>query len=160
MSAGAAAPEGDEEVDERKYRAFVPMLALICLSIFAIVTCFQRVSDTFFLSADFTVEDSYRICEQPLNNRCVTHYRIKEFDGRSGDFVPFGDQFEEGMLVPDVHIAKKEYSFSYEIDGIRRQWPYLWTHIFVLLAGIVGLVAWFRLKGPCYLAAWWKRESL
>lgn len=158
MDPVGTAPNNEKEEDEREYRAFAPMLMFMCLSVFAIFTGAQRISDTFLFSANFTVENSYRVCQQPLNNRCVTHYRIREPDGSGGDFVPFGDQFGEGMLDPDVHIAKSQYSFSYEIDGIRRRWPYLWTHIFVLLAGIAGLVIWFRLKGPCYLAAWGKRE--
>lgn len=158
MDPVSAVPRKEKTEDEREYRAFAPMLMFVCLSLLAIFTCAQRISDTFLFSANFTVEDSYRICQQPLNNRCVTHYHIKKLDGSSGDFVPFGDQFGEGMLDPDVHIAKSQYSFSYEIDGISRRWPYLWPHIFVFLAGIAGLVVWFQLKGPCYLAAWWKRE--
>ena len=159
MSAGDAVPGGGNVGVEKEYRAFVPMLMFICLSVFALVTCVQRISDTFLFSADFTIENSYRVCQQPLNNRCVTHYRIKRLDGSTGDFVPFGDQFGEGMLDPDVHVAKRQYSFSYEIDGMGRRWPYLWTHILVFLAGTAGVVLWFRLKGPCYLAAWWRRET-
>ncbi|NII74467.1 hypothetical protein FHW84_003057 [Dyella sp. SG562] len=145
MSVGGAVPDDENGDVEKEYRAFVPMLIFICLSVFAIVTCAQRISDTFLFSADFTVESSYRVCQQPLNNRCVTHYRIKNLDGNMGDFVPFGDQFGEYMLDPDVHITKRQYSFSYEVDGIGRRWPYLWTHIFILLAGVFGVVIWFRL---------------
>ena len=130
-------------------------LLLLCLSIFSAVLCEGRIIDTFLLSADFTVKSTYRVCEQPLNNRCVTHYDVLESDGASGDFVPFGYQFEPGILQPEVHIRKNAYSFRYEIDGISRRWPYLWSHIIVFLVGIAGALVWVRLWWPRWLGRQW-----
>lgn len=133
------------EPEPEKYMPFGLMLLLIGVSLFAIVVCAQRIIKTFTLSMDFVVEDSYQVCEQPLNNRCITHYTVKKSDGKEDDFVPFGYQFEEDLSLSDQHILKTRCSFIYQINGVEKPWPYLWQHIFVLLAGMAGIIFWFYL---------------
>jgi len=116
-----------------------------CIAIFISAS---RIYDNFVLTMGFTIENSYQICEQPLNNRCVTHYVVKELDGASGDFVPMGNQFRQGVLESDPQIIKKSDSFTYEVNGTDEQWPYLWQQVFVLLSGIAGVILWLVFKGP------------
>jgi len=135
----------DDDEEDEKYIPFGLMFLLMCVSLYAIVVSAQRIRDTFLLSIDFVVESSHQVCEAPLNNRCVTHYTVKNGDGTEHDFVPFGDPFSDDLLVFDPHIVKTARSFTYEIGGREERWPYLWQHIFALFAGVVGLIFLFKL---------------
>jgi len=148
----------DDDDEDQKYFPFALMLLLVCVSIFTIVVCARRISETFLLSMDFVVESSHQVCEMPLNNRCVTHYTVKNVDGTEDDFVPFGYQFWDDLLVSDPHILKAARSFTYEIDGTEKRWPYLWQHIFALFAGVAGLILSFKLISTRKLFFGWRRR--
>ncbi|OOG41306.1 hypothetical protein B0E51_06125 [Rhodanobacter sp. C05] len=88
----------------------------------------------------------------------MTHYTVKNVDGTEDDFVPFGYQFRDALLVSDPHILKTAHSFTYEIDGTEKRWPYLFQHIFALFAGIVGLILSFKLMNTRKLFFGWRRH--
>jgi hypothetical protein len=129
---------------------------ILALSLLAIFTCGQRIVTMYFFTADFTVESLYKVCERPLNNRCVTHYAIRLPDGSLSDFVTFGTEFESSDLYDGVHIAKRDRGFEYEIAGLPKPWPKLQEQAFLFLAGIGGLLLWWKLNGPGYGWMWWE----
>lgn len=142
--------------------AYLPlrvMLPLIVVSLFAIFVCTKRIFITYFSSMDMVVGGSYKICEEPLHNRCVTHYRVEYPNGEEGDFVPFGYQFNHDILMTNPHIAKEEYSFIYKINGDNELWPYLWKHVFVLFLGCGGVIIWFKFKGYRSFKSPWRKWS-
>jgi hypothetical protein len=138
------------------------MTMILVLSLFAIFTCGHRIVAMYFFTADFTVENLYKVCEQPLNNRCVTHYAIRLSDGSLNDFVPFGTEFEHNDLYDGVHIVKRDRGFEYEIGGLPKPWPNLQEQGFLFLAGIGGLLLWWKLNGLGYIRMWledpWRRD--
>lgn len=133
---------------------FAPILMLLFLSCIGISICTNRIARMYYWSANFTIQSSYRRCEQPLNNRCVTHYDTTDANGEAYDFVPFGNQFEPDVLKVELNIEKSSKSFEYRINDSEEQWPYLWQHIFVVIIGVCGIVLWIFLRGPEYIIAW------
>jgi len=139
--------------------AFVAMIGLIFWSGIVVLICASRIATVFLSAEDFVVSTSFQVCEQPLNNRCVTHYSIVRAGGRFGDFVPFGYQFNHGLLVEGTHIAKSADSFTYVINGRPEQWPYLGSHVLALLGGIAGVLAWVFLIKMGILPMWFRTKS-
>jgi hypothetical protein len=100
--------EGDDLIF-RERPAFFPfglMLMLVLGGYFAFAISVPAIYGNYHAAMDFTVEDSYQVFEQPSNNRCETHYVVKESDGSKGDFVPVPYQFESGVLEADPQIKK------------------------------------------------------
>ncbi|WP_267225609.1 hypothetical protein [Dyella silvae] len=139
--------------------AFVAMLGLIFWSGVVVLICASRIATVFFSAEDFVISTPYQVCEQPLNNRCETHYSIVRADGKVGDFVPFGYQFKHGLLVEGTHIAKSAASFSYVIDGTFEPWPYLGTHVLALLGGLCGVLTWLFLIRMGILPLWFRAKN-
>lgn len=100
----------------------------------------QAIYDNYQSAMNFTVGNSYQVCEQPLNNRCVTHFMVEKPDGSIGDFVPAAFQFEPDVLHAELRVKKSAKSFSYELDGVEQQWPYLWRCVGVALIGLLGVI--------------------
>jgi hypothetical protein len=136
--------------------SFVFLSALFVWS--AVAMCVSTYQLLYFwsLSANFVVVSTHLKCEEPLNNRCVTHYVTRNAGGTSGELVPFGYEFEPGVLVVGSHIVKRGSSFSSEINEQRGLWPYLWQHIVVSLLGAVGLLLWY-FNGGVKVLTWWLR---
>jgi hypothetical protein len=107
---------------------------------FAFAISIPAIYGNYHAAMDFTVEDSYQACEQPLNNRCETHYVVRKSDGSKGDFVPVPYQFESGVLEADTQIRKGTGSFTYEVDGMRQEWPYLWRCAAAGFIGVLGVI--------------------
>ncbi|MHA6204931.1 hypothetical protein ACXU4B_10940 [Dyella soli] len=139
--------------------AFVAMLGLIFWSGLVVLICASRIATVFFSAEDFVVSSSHQVCEQPLNNRCETHYSIVRAGGKVVDFVPFGYQFNHGLLVEGTHIAKSAESFAYVIDGRTEQWPYLGSHFLALFGGITGVLAWLFFIRMGILPLWFRTKS-
>ena len=147
-------------VKEKKYFPFGIMLLLLVISFFAVFQCAGRLISTYNCAIDMVVQDNYQICEQPLNNRCVTHYRVTNSRELESDFVPFGYQFEQGLLKSNPHIEKKAYGFTYRIDGESQQWPYLWQHVGVMLIGVIGLgICVGLLRSRSFYFGWRRKRS-
>ena len=132
---------------------------LLLLSTVAASTSTYQLFNFWDLSANFVVVSTHSVCEEPLNNRCVTHYVTRGANGTSGDLVPFGYEFEPGALEIGSRIVKHRNSFSNEINGKSELWPYLWQHIVVSLLGAAGLLLWCLAGGPKILV-WWLRDLL
>lgn len=135
-------------------QACVPMLALLLLSSLAVWICGQRIVAMYSLQADFEITYIYKVCEQPLNNRCVTHYTIRLPDGSKNDFVPLGAAFDRVDMYEGSHIVKRHKGFAYEINGVPRRWPHMYEQFGLFLAGLVGLFAWWKGRGPGYMRLW------
>jgi hypothetical protein len=139
--------------------AFVAAIGLIFWSCVVVLICTSRIATVFFSAEDFVVRTSYQVCEQPLNNRCETHYSIVRAGGKVGDFVPFGYQFKHGLLVEGTRIAKSAASFAYVIDDRPELWPYLGTHVLALSGGIGGVLAWLFFIRMGLLPLWFRAKN-
>ena len=132
----------------RKVLVFVFLNLLLFFGLVTVSVSLWQTVSFFSLSADFVVVSTDLECEQPLNNRCVRHYRVQSRDGKMSDFVPFGFEFDSEKLSKGTHLAKENYRFSYAANGVTEKWPYFWQHIAVFLLGVGCLFCWFRLGGP------------
>ena len=102
----------------------------------------------FYLWRDtFVVTSLADICEQPLDNRCVHHYFARRPNGSSADSEPFGYQFDGGLDV-GARFSKDRVGFRYQLNGATMQWSDLGEQTKWFLVGLVGLSAWFLLRGP------------
>lgn len=133
---------------------FVFTTLLLMWSSVALSTGLWSIAATYFYTGRFTIESHHDVCEQPFNNRCVTHYEVRRPDGRLDDFVPFIYQFDRDYLVEGWIFAKTRSGFSYEINGVQKPWPYLWSRVTWTLLGIGGLLVWYFVGGPGALKGW------
>ncbi len=76
------------------------------------------------LSFDFAVQGSYRDCEEPLHNRCDTHWLVMDAQQRKKEFVPLGDEIPKEELAEGNRLQKQENSFHYRVNGNEKQWRY------------------------------------
>jgi hypothetical protein len=135
---------------------FVFTTMLLAIALIAFSVCSWRIIVTFFSTDGFAVVSEHQVCEQPLNNRCITHYVITRKGGGQRDLVPFGYQFDPGYPDEGMSYSKDRWGFSYSINGVTEQWPYLWQHVAVLVLGIAGLLGWYFAGGPRVLRGWLK----
>ncbi|WP_199101145.1 hypothetical protein [Dyella sp. ASV21] len=147
-----------EELSSNPF-AFVAAIGLIFWSGVVVLICASRIATVFFSAEDFVVRTPYQVCEQPLNNRCETHYSIVRAGGETGDFVPFGYQFKPGLLVEGTHIDKSAASFAYVIDDRPEQWPYLGAHVLALAGGVGGVLAWLFFVRMGILPLWFRAKN-
>jgi len=89
--------------------------------------------------ANFTIISTHIVCEQPLNNRCVTHYQVVTDDKSTIDFVPLGHEFASDDLLIGSHIEKVRFSIDYKVNGIAKEWQYWREKLIRLSIGITGL---------------------
>jgi len=68
---------------------FVFTTSLLVCSLVALSTGLWSIAGTYFYTGRFTIESHHEVCEQPLNNRCITHYEVRRSSGKRDDFVPF-----------------------------------------------------------------------
>jgi hypothetical protein len=133
---------------------FVFTTLLLYWSSVAFSSGLWSIAATYFYTGRFTMESHHDVCEQPLNNRCITHYEVRRDDGRLDDFVPFIYQFDRSYLVAGWTFAKTGWGFSYEINGVQRPWPYFWSRVEWTLLGVAGLFVWYFVGGPGALKGW------
>jgi hypothetical protein len=133
---------------------FVFTTLLLVWSFVAFSTGLWSIGRTYFFTGQFTIKSHHDVCEQPLNNRCVTHYEISRSNGQVEDFVPFIYQFDRDYLVEGSTFAKSRWGFSYEINGMQKPWPYLGSRVEVSLLGLAGMLFWRFVGGPRALR-WW-----
>jgi len=133
---------------------FVFTTLLLVWSFVTFCTGLWSIAGTYFFTDRFTIESRHDVCEQPLNNRCVTHYEVSRGNGKRDDFVPFIYQFDRGYLVEGWTVAKVRWGFSYEINGVQKPWPYLWSRVEWSLLGLAGMLAWYFAGGPRALRGW------
>lgn len=136
---------------------FAPVTLVLVLSLLAVSLCGSSIVAMFFLRTDFAIERAYKVCEQPLNNRCVSHYTIRSSDGGIRDLVPFGQVLDSGDFFEGAHITKRNVGFDYSLNGIARRWPSLREQWLLFSGGAVGLVVWWSLRGPDFLRLWLDR---
>jgi hypothetical protein len=135
---------------------FVLTTIIVIGSIMMIGISSARLIKFYLLIDEFKVKESRLVCEQPLNNRCVVHYKIDRLGKESGDFVPFGDQFVSHPLNIGLTFKKINYGFSYELNDRRERWPALWTQLITAGLGCLGVLAWYALGGIAVLKSWLK----
>jgi len=133
---------------------FVFTTLLLTWSLVAFSTGLWSIVGTYFFTGQFTVGTHHDVCEQPLNNRCVVHYEVRRGNGQVEDFVPFIYQFDQDYLVEGWTIAKTRRGFSYEINGVQKPWPHLWSRVEWSLLGLAGLLVWYFVGGPRALKGW------
>lgn len=95
---------------------------------------------------DFTILKIDRICEQPLNNRCVDYYLVSRKNGSSGILTFPAYKFQESELVVGNSIRKDRFMVAYWVNGKKVQWRYLTLHV-------VGIAA------SCLIFVWWQYLS-
>jgi hypothetical protein len=65
------------------------------------------------------------VCEQPLNNRCVTHYSIQNAGAQApGDYRFYGYQFADGDLRAGNEVRKVGIGFAYSVNGRVKTWSH------------------------------------
>ena len=126
---------------------FVFSILLLACSFVAFSTGLWSIASTYFYTGRFTIESHREVCEQPLNNCCVTHYEVSLGAGQAVDFVPFIYQFDRSYLLDGWTFAKARWGFSYEINGVQKPWPYLGLRLEVSLLGLVGMIVWYFVGG-------------
>lgn len=135
---------------------FVATTLLLACSLMALSTGLWSIAGTYFYTDRFTIHSHHEVCEQPLNNRCITHFEVRRGDGQAEDYVPFVYQFDRAYLLDGWTFAKPQWGFSYEINGVQKPWPYLGSRVEVSLLGLLGMFLWYFAKGPKALI-WWLR---
>jgi hypothetical protein len=127
---------------------------LLAVSVVMALVCGARVARFFVLKENFVVVDSYPVCEMPLNNRCIEHYKVYGKNGSKEDITPFGTEFESGRLFKGVRFEKNNYGFSYKIDNTLERWPFLIQQLTFCLLGFLGIVLWYALGGVVISKNW------
>lgn len=130
---------------------------LFVCSFVALSTGLRSIAGTYFYIGRFTIESHHEVCQQPLNNRCVTHYEVCRGGGKTEDFVPFIYQFYRAYLLDGWTFAKARWGFSYEVNGVPKPWPYLGSRVDVSLLGLGGMLVWYFVGGTKALI-WWLRS--
>jgi hypothetical protein len=99
-----------------------------------------------FVTADnFSILGSELICEQPLNNRCVTRYKVIDAGSSlTRNYEPSGYLFQSDDLETGNQVLKQPFSFTYFINGQERRWNYGFVMLIDLLLSVVALVVWYR----------------
>lgn len=101
--------------------------------------------NAFVTAYNFSVLSSELVCEQPLNNRCVTRYKVKDVGSSlTRDYEPSGYLFRSDDLNNGNQVLKQPFSFSYFINGEERHWIYGSTMLVDLLVSVVALAIWYR----------------
>src|SRR5690349_17646947 len=99
----------------------LPVFAGLALFGFAAFYTAHFAVDKF----DYRVAGSHLVCQQPLNNRCATHYTIqKAGEWTSSDYTIFGYQFADGDLRAGNEVRKLELGFVYSVNGRVETWSY------------------------------------
>ena len=132
---------------------FVFLMLLLVVSSETAVVNFWGLASFFPQSLEFKIQSSYSACEQPLNNRCTTHYLVESKDGKVADFVP-GRELDGFALQKGVEVYKVPFSLTYSLNGKTEQWPFLWQHALAFIFGVLGMLVWSRIGGPRVLKAW------
>ncbi len=110
-----------------------------------IAAAFLYTGNAFVAVADFSVIDSEFVCQQPLNNRCVTRYKVKDVGSLfTRTYEPYGYQFSADDLATGYRVSKRLFSFSYFINGRERYWIYGPEMLIVLLSSVVVIAIWYR----------------
>ncbi|MFA7061101.1 MAG: hypothetical protein WC156_09805 [Pedobacter sp.] len=99
-----------------------------------------------WLKTDFTITSVELICEQPLNNRCVSHYLGVTKEGLVIDFVPLAFEFYEGELLAGSHVEKKRFLITYTINSNLKHWQYWPGQLIRFIGGMVCIFLWFRVR--------------
>lgn len=139
----------------------VLMTYLLLACLIAFFGCTYQIGWVFTAERHFTLGEPFKVCEQPLGNRCDTHYEVILPDQQREVFKPYGFEFRDGVLHYGLKLDKARYSFTYALDDQRTAWPYLWTFGLTWVMSAAGLVAWALLGGPRHLGrAMWRGEYL
>ena len=97
----------------------------------------------FYATFDFVILKIDRICEQPLNNRCVDHYLVKRKDGGYETLTPSAYKFRESELVTGNSLKKNRFALRYEVNGRSVRWDYFTLHVMGI--GLSGLIfVWWQ----------------
>ena len=81
-------------------------------------------------------------CEQPLNNRCIQIYVLKLPNGQQKDVSIYGSIFDDRDLVIGNVIHKSQFSFSYEVNGKKKEWTYKFFYFKWLAASLLLGALW------------------
>ena len=101
------------------------------------IACFLLATGQLFSEETFTVLAQKTECEQPLNNRCIYVFHIRESDGleRDAHFTAF--QASAIDLAPGNSVEKHRFHFEYLVNGERVVW-HEWSAS--LIASILALI--------------------
>lgn len=92
----------------------------------------------FCSSEEFTVLARSTECEQPLNNRCSNHFRIRDSGGLERAFEGLtAFRARESDLAVGNSIQKHRFHFDYLVNGQQATWSELPG---VVVASILALV--------------------
>ncbi|MET3109548.1 hypothetical protein AAKU58_004405 [Oxalobacteraceae bacterium GrIS 1.18] len=119
------------------------------LFILGIVGCLffvEALVHQMYLDYDFQILDIKLKCEQPLNNRCVYEYMVRNKNNSINKIELDGFMFKKEELEVGYFIKKEKFSFEYRINGENKVWGFAKYHLLILLASFSALVFWVILS--------------
>ena len=129
---------------------YIPITVMLVACLIVFVTCTCQMAWVFTAERNLTLGEPYRVCEQPLGNRCDTEHDAISPDQTRRVFEPYMFEFEPGVLHYDLNVYKPKYSFTYQLDGQKESWPYLPALCTAWMSSLLGLAAWLLLGGPMH----------
>ena len=100
------------------------------------------LSIQYYSTFDFVILKIDRICEQPLNNRCVDHYLVKRENDPYETLTISAYKFRESELAVGNSFKKNRFTFEYWVNGRKVQWGYLTLHIAGMILSSLVFVWW------------------
>jgi hypothetical protein len=85
------------------------------------------------------------ICEEPLHNRCVTHYQFAEA-GHTKDMTLLENSFPDEHLTNGTQLKKNEFDWHYEVNGHDTAWQFFPDVILKYIFGSLLIRVWWRHK--------------
>jgi hypothetical protein len=96
----------------------------------------------FLFDWNVKIQSQELVCEQPLNNRCVTVFTFTDNSGNQIKTSLFIYLFGPEKLLVGDHIEKDRFTFGYKINGIEKFWGHWETILKFFMAGIILLAVW------------------
>jgi hypothetical protein len=109
------------------------------------------VTGQFISNEKFTVLSRRTECEQPLNNRCVNLFRIRDSDGLERDFNGLtAFRATESDLAVGNSLEKHRFHVDYLVNGQHVNWGELPGSVVASILALIafGLARFFTPKRP------------
>lgn len=81
-------------------------------------------------------------CQQPLNNRCIYEYSVKNKDDLVRKIELDGNMFGTEDLAVGKSIQKEKFSFEYQVDGKKMVWRFANYYFWILSFSAMAFGLW------------------
>jgi hypothetical protein len=91
--------------------------ALLIIGLMSLVFSMNEFVSRAAIALDGRIVSAYTTCQQPYNNRCVTHYELLSADGSHVNYdAGSNDQSLKRGLPVGTHIVKRRWDLTYLVD--------------------------------------------